>query len=89
MSKNFILSDVEVETLRRACDDRKLTFDANKREYSKEELHEFGLVREAYTKEELIERGFHSQKINSFDDKAKKAKELLKVDTPFAKGIEK
>lgn len=85
----FILSDVEVETLRRACVERNMQFDSTKREYTKQELHQFGLVREAYTKQELIDLGFGPQKINSFDEKARRARQVLKVETPFGSNIEK
>ncbi len=43
----FNLSDVEVETLRRAALERSLSFDPDRRTYSATELSEYGLVREA------------------------------------------
>jgi hypothetical protein len=49
----------------------------------------FGLVREAYTTKELRAAGFGPEPITSFDDKAKTARSLLRVDTPFGSGIEK
>lgn len=85
----FVLSEVEVETLRRASLNRSLPFDPTKTEYTEDELKHFGMVREAYTKEELIDLGFGPQKINSFDQKADSAKKLLAVEAPFGSGITK
>lgn len=85
----FHLSDVEVETLRRAALERALPFDANRRAYSKQELDKYGMVREGYTREELRELGFGADSVTCFDDRAEKAKEVLQVDTPFGSGIKK
>jgi len=85
----FQLSDCEVETLRRAAVERDLDFNPQKREYSTTELKVYGLVREAYTKDELRSKGYGPQKIDSFHDKATSARSELKVETPFGSGIEK
>jgi hypothetical protein len=87
--EKFDLNEAEVETLRRAANRRKIRFDPNKKNYSKTELAQFGLVREAYTTEEMRAAGFGPDPVTSFDDKAKLAQELLKVDTPFGSGIRK
>lgn len=86
---DFDLNGAEVETLRRAAKERKIPYDKARRRYSKKELAEFGLVREAYTTEELRELGFGPDPTTSFDEKANRARELLKVDTPFGSGIQK
>ncbi|MCC8971585.1 cupin domain-containing protein [Bradyrhizobium brasilense] len=86
----FNLSDVEVETLRRAALERNLSFDANKRTYSAAELSEYGLVREAYNSQELREMGVVNNKVvTSFDFEASSARETLLVDAPFASQIRK
>jgi|ERR1700735_3983701 len=85
----FELSDVEVETLRRAASERCLPFDASRRVYTRKQLSEYGMVREGYTREELRELGFGPEEVSCFDDRAIAAQELLKVDTPFGSGIQK
>jgi len=54
----FELNAAEVETLRRAAVERNLPYDGSRICYSKAELRQFGLVREAYTTEELRARVF-------------------------------
>jgi hypothetical protein len=85
----FDLSDVEVETLRRAAIERKMPFDPRRRNYSRAELLEYGMVREGYTREELRALGFGVEPVSCFDERAKRAEELLRVDTPFGSGIRK
>lgn len=87
--ETFELSDVEVETLRRAAVERALPFDEKRRVYSHKELADYGLVREGYTREELRQRGFGPVKVSCFDDCAKVAEEVLGVETPFGSGIKK
>jgi hypothetical protein len=53
----FILSDVEVETVRRAAAERGRTFDPCRREYSATQLRSYGIVREAYNSPELRATG--------------------------------
>ncbi len=91
MKKNqsFNLVDVEVETLKRAANDSSKSFNPEKRNYTTEELNEFGLVREGYNKEELEELGIKPSVVTSHDSIEAKSKELLKLDTPFGSGIEK
>jgi hypothetical protein len=87
---NFHLSDVEVETLRRAALERNLPFDPSKREYSASELSKYGLVREAYNSPELAARGIkNNQVVTSFDYEVRSAREHLVVDTPFASKVRK
>src|SRR5689334_11204798 len=88
-SKTYSLSDIEIETLRRAANIRNLPFDPNRRTYTKEELHTYGLVREAYTREELRGLGYGPVEVTSFDAKAREARETLAVEAPFASGIRK
>lgn len=85
----FELSDVEVETLGRAAHERGLPFDGKRRSYSHDELKRYGLVREAYTRKELEAAGFRYEEVSSFDEAAKKAENLLRVDAPFGDGIRK
>jgi hypothetical protein len=85
----FHLSDVEVETLRRASVERDLPFDPQRTVYTRQELSEYGMVREGYTREEIRELGFGPEAVSSFDERAKAAEELLRVDTPFGSGIRK
>jgi hypothetical protein len=87
---NFVLSDVEVETLRRAAVERGLDFDPHRRSYSAAELSAYGLVREAYNSPELRSMGLDATKVvTSFDLATEQAKEKLLVDAPFARGIRK
>jgi hypothetical protein len=88
-NEEYQLSDVEMETLRRAAFERSLAFDESRRQYTRRELKKYGLVREAYTRDELRERGFRTADVSSFDDHALRARDLLKVDAPFGSGIEK
>lgn len=86
----FNLSDVEVETLRRAALERNLSFDPTRRQYSTKELNDYGLVREAYNSPELSALGFGKNKVvTSFDLEASAAREKLLVDAPFANKIRK
>jgi hypothetical protein len=85
----FQLSDVEMETLRRAALERSLPYDEKRRVYTREELSNYGMVREGYTREELRELGFGPEEVSCFDDRARAAQDLLKVDTPFGSGIQK
>jgi hypothetical protein len=86
----FNLSDVEVETLRRAALERNLSFDPDRRTYSSGELSEYGLVREAYNSQELREMGVPNNRVvTSFDFEASSAREKLLVDAPFASAIRK
>ena len=87
--QNFHLDEAEVETLRRAATERNMPYDSKRTDYSKGELTQFGMVRKAYTTEELRAAGFGPDPVTSFDEKAKAAEELLKVDTPFGSGIRK
>ena len=85
----FTLSDVEVETLRRAAVERNLYFDPYQTVYTRRQLAEYGMVREGYTREELRELGFGPEAVSCFDERAKAAEQLLRVDTPFGSGIKK
>jgi hypothetical protein len=88
-AKAFELSDVEVETLKRAAAERNLPFDPNRTTYSREELSLYGMVREGYTRKELRSLGFGPEEVSCFDERAKAAEELLQVETPFGSGIKK
>jgi hypothetical protein len=68
---------------------RSRPYDSKRTDYSKGELTQFGMVRKAYTTEELRAAGFGPDPVTSFDEKAKAAEELPKVDTPFGSGIRK
>lgn len=86
----FVLSDCEVETVRRAAVARGLHFDANRRNYSAGELGNYGIVREAYNSAELRAAGIDPCKvITSFDAETERARRELLVDAPFAEGIRK
>lgn len=90
LETTFELSDVEVETIRRAALERGLPFDSDKTKYSGEELHQYGIVREAYNSVELRALGVKNDRvITSFDVQAKEAREKLLVDAPFASSIKK
>lgn len=87
---DFILSDVEVETLRRAAIERNIHFNPTRKTYSAAELAEYGIVREAYNSPELRELGVNPNKVvTSFDLEADQARDALLVDAPFADGIKK
>jgi hypothetical protein len=86
----FVLSDVEVETLRRAAAQRGLDFDPEQRDYSAAELSAYGIVREAYNSRELRSMGIEVAKVvTSFDLDAERARQKFIVDAPFADGITK
>jgi hypothetical protein len=85
----YELSDVEVETLRRAALERSLPHSPTQRKYSRRELLKYGMVREGYTTQELKDLGFGPEEVSCFDERAKTAQELLRVDAPFGSGIKK
>jgi hypothetical protein len=85
----FELSDVEVETLRRAALERGLPFDPLRRCYPKSELRPYGMVREGYTRSELRRLGFRPIEVSCFDEIADAGEQLLPVETPFGSGIRK
>jgi hypothetical protein len=87
--ESFELSDVEMETLRRAAVERSLSYEKDRRIYTRGELAKYGMVREGYTRQELRNLGFGPEEVSCFDERAKAAEELLKVDTPFGSGIKK
>lgn len=87
--ETFELSDVEVETLRRAALERSLPFDKDRRGYTRAELSEYGMVREGYTREELRRMGLGPEEVSCFDERAKSAIESLPVDVPFGSGVQK
>lgn len=89
IQEDFVLSEVEVETLRRAAVARNLSFDPTKTTLSKLELQKYGLVREAYSPDELRAAGYGPNPVTSFDDAAATARDLLRVDAPFGSGIVK
>src|SRR5260221_12261450 len=76
----FELSDVEVETLRRAAVERNLPFDEKRRTYLKSELTSYGLVREGYTREEIKELRLASHEVSCYDDGPQAAERLLCVE---------
>jgi hypothetical protein len=85
----FTLSDVEVETLRRAASDRKLPFDPLRTVYSFEELSLYGLVREGYTRAELRACGIKPAVVSSLDESTYHTQSALRLATPFGSGIQK
>ncbi|MBW0366118.1 cupin domain-containing protein [Ensifer adhaerens] len=86
----FVLSDVEMETLRRAAVDRNLAFEPDRRNYKAAELRTYGIVREAYNSDELRQVGVRADRVvTSFDWEAQRARDQLLVDAPFAGGIRK
>lgn len=88
-SEIFVLSPVEVETLRRAAVDRGLPFDADRKVYARSDLEPYGLVREGYTRAELRERGYGCELVTCFDAKARAAERDLAVEAPFGHGVRK
>lgn len=81
----WVLSDVEIETLRRAAVLRNLPFDPRRRSYKTQELDRYGLVREAYNSSELAEFGVDRNRVvTSFDTVVEQARNHLLVDAPFA-----
>jgi hypothetical protein len=85
----FTLSEVEVETLRRAALERRLPFDPDRTVYSFEELSLYGLVREGYTRAELRARGVTPKVVSSLDESTREAQSVLPLATPFGSGIQK
>jgi hypothetical protein len=89
LAEVFELSDCEVETLRRAAEERRLPYEPLRRTYTRTELRRYGLVREGYTREELRAKGIGPGALTSFDQLARDAAALLPVETPFGSGIKK
>jgi hypothetical protein len=90
IDQDWILSDVEVETIRRAAILRNLRFDAAKRAYKTSELNQYGIVREAFNSEELAHFGIDRNRVvTSFDPAVERAREHLVVDAPFATNTRK
>ena len=87
IQEDFVLNEAEIETLRRAAVARNLNFDPKKTTLSKLELQKYGLVREAYTPDELRAAGFGPSPVTSFDHAAEVARDVLRVDAPFGSGI--
>jgi len=85
----FELSDVEVETVRRAAVARGMGFDPEKRQYKSHELQAYGLVREGYNRTELHDRGIRPVPVSSLDVETNGVEPALPLDTPFAAGIKK
>lgn len=87
---SFELSDVEVETLRRAAAQRGMMFAPERRHYTTAELNTYGMVREAYNTPELQAMGIGNNKVvTSFDSVTEMARDKLLVDAPFASQIRK
>lgn len=87
--ERFELSEVEVETLRRAAKARGLAFDPDRTSYNHSELAAYGLVREGYTRSELRGRGIYPGKVSSLDAETDRKMKSLPLETPYGKGIEK
>ena len=85
----FILSEVEVETLRRAAIARRLPYDPERRQYSATELRRYGLVREGYTRSELRELGVIPRVVSSLDSQSDDQMSSLAIETPFGAGVRK
>ena len=88
-SEVFDLAECEIETVRRAASARNMEFDDSKKQYSLEELRQYGIVREGYNRAELRERGINPGSLTCFDSNAKMEEELLPIETPFGSGIRK
>ena len=85
--ETFKLSDVEMETLKRAASQNGKSFNSQKRDYKGSELSEYGLVREGYNHEELKALGVKPEIVTSLDEAEKSAKTKMLLDTPFGSGI--
>lgn len=85
----FDLCDVEIETVRRAAQERGLAFDPAQQRYSEHDLSRYGLVREGYTRQELSAVGIGPSKVSSLDYSTRILQEKLPLATPFGSGIEK
>lgn len=90
MEEIFQLSEVEVETVRRAAFERGLSFSPERTVYTADELNQYGIVREAYNSSELKQFGVDRRKVaTSFDAETARARDSLLVDAPFASPIRK
>ncbi|MFZ3325426.1 MAG: hypothetical protein WA231_05790 [Methylocella sp.] len=76
---NFVLNEAEVETLRRAASERNIPYDSKRTTFSKSELAKFGMVREAYTTEELRTAGFGPDPVTSFDERQRPQKSFSRL----------
>ena len=85
----FNLSDVEIETVRRAAFDRGLPFDPERTIYSFEELSQYGIVREGYNRAELRARGITPRVVSSLDQSTIESQMALRLAAPFGTGVEK
>ncbi len=93
MSKSDELLDLNEDELRLIQTVLKangITVDEARTKYSETELRDYGFVRENWSVDELIEKGFGDDGvITSFSQGAAKAQGELVVDAPFANGIQK
>ncbi|WP_143282147.1 hypothetical protein [Burkholderia pseudomallei] len=85
----FNLCDVEIETVRRAAQERGLSFDDAQRRYSTCELSRYGLVREGYNRQELAALGIGPSTVSSLDDATRALENELPLATPFGSGLKK
>lgn len=84
------LDENEMEIAAIAAKAKGMDFDRSRNQYSIEELASYGLVRESYSTNELHEKGFKNKGVTtSFDKDSLRAKDDLRVDAPFAGGVEK
>jgi hypothetical protein len=93
MSKSAELLDLnkdELAFLQTALKDQGIAVDHARTSYSEAELRNYGFIRENWSVNEVIEKGFAKKGvITSFDLGAHKARRELVVDAPFAETVQK
>jgi hypothetical protein len=89
-AKLITLNEDERNLVATVLKNRGVNVDDGKIEYSTDELETLGFVRENWSQEELVDKGFGAQGVvTSFDQSAGRAQEELCVDVPFAAGVQK
>ena len=84
------LDEHELAIVEEAAKDAGIPFDPNRKVYTMGELEPLGVVREAYSAEEVRSRGLGSTGVvTSFDEVAHKAETELAIGAPFASSARK
>jgi hypothetical protein len=84
----FDLTDVEAETVCRAAEELRISFDPDKRKYTRQELSRYGIVREGYSRAELRARGVGCRVVSSLEV-TREQEDALTIGRPFGGAIRK
>ncbi|MHC2259044.1 cupin domain-containing protein [Sinorhizobium meliloti] len=82
------LNKDELRVVRTVLKSKGIKFDKSKKSYTASELFGLGFVRENWSTDEILDKGFKDSGIlTSFDENGIRAQRDLIVDAPFADGI--